>query len=148
MPRVKVGDADAGRGLEGFVVINGLKERYGFLRVFHTVQGRGGIFDAPALVFARLPLGFHFLNVGAVLQHEVEQFTGGLGAEDGAGKALFDNLGQQAGVVDVGVRYKNKINGGSLVELGFAVAGLNGLVALVHAAIYAKTLARRLDHIA
>ena len=51
-------------------------------------------------------------------------------------------------MVDVGVRNKNEINGGSPVELGFAVAGLNGLVALMHAAIYAKTLARRFNHIA
>ena len=42
---------------------------------------------------------------------------------------------------------KNKINGGRLIKLSFAVAGFNGLVALVHAAINAKALASRLNHI-
>ena len=67
--------------------------------------------------------------------------------ENGAGKALLDQLGQQAGVVNVGVGDKNKVNGGRLIKFSFAVAGFDGLVALVHAAVDAKALASRLNHI-
>ena len=147
MTGIIVGYANSRRRLKHLVVIDGLKKGDRFLGVLNIVQGRGGIFKPAPLVFARFPQGFHFLDVGAVLQHEVQQFAGGLGAENGTGKALLDHLGQQAGVVNVGVGNKNKVNGGRLIEFRFAVAGFNGLVALMHAAINAKALASRLNHI-
>ena len=98
------------------------------------------------LLFLYRKAHFHLMHGGVLaievqLVPELEGATvlldgiAGLGAENGSGKALLDHLGQQAGVVNVGVGDKNKVNGGRLIEFRFTVAGFYGLVALIYFAI-------------
>ena len=51
-------------------------------------------------------------------------------------------------MVDVGMGEQDEVHVGSPVGLRVAVAGLDGLVALVHAAVDAEALAAGLNHVA
>ena len=148
VPGVVIGHADARRGLKGLVIVHGLKKRGRLLGVLHRIERGRGIFQAPAVVLLGFPLGFHFLDVGAVLQHDFQQVAGGLGAVNGLVETVFGQQGQQARMVDMGVGDQDEINVFRLVGLDVAVALLNGLIALVHAAVHAEALAAGLDHIA
>ena len=86
--------------------------------------------------------------MGAVLKHDFQQIAGGLGAVDRFVKAVPDQQGQQARVVDVGMGNQDEVNIAGLIGFDVAVALLNGLVALVHAAVHAEALAAGLDHVA
>ena len=86
--------------------------------------------------------------MGAVLKHDFQQVAGGLGTVDRLVKAVPDQQGQQARVVDVGMGDQDEINIAGQIGLDVAVALLNGLVALVHAAVHAEALAAGLDHVA
>ena len=147
VPGVVVSDADARCGLKGLVVVHGLKEAGGFLCVLGGVEGGGRVGQAAPQILSGFALRFHFLNMSAVFQHELQQFARGAGAVDGLGVALAHHLGQQAGVVDVGMRDKDEIDVLGPVGLGVPVAGFNRLIALVHAAVHAKALAVGFDHI-
>ena len=147
VPGVVIGYADARRGLKAFVIVHGVKEGGRLAGVLHAIKSGRGIFQTPALVLLGFPQGFHFLDVGAVLQHDFQQIAGGLGAVDGFAETVFGQQGQQAGMIHMGVGDQNKINVFGLVGLNIAVAPVNGLVALVHAAVHAETPAACLNHI-
>ena len=67
--------------------------------VVHLVKGLNLSSAGPAGL-AVLPLGFHFLNVGAVFQHDITQITGGGGSHHMAGKALCVNVWEQSGMIN------------------------------------------------
>ena len=115
--------------------------------VLGGVQGCGRVLEAAAAVLFGFPLGFHLLDVGAVLQHDVQQFAGGLGTVDGLAETFAHHEGQQTGMVDVRVGHEDEVDIARGVGTGIAVALLDGLVALVHAAVDTETLAAGLYHI-
>ena len=145
--RIIVGDLDARGGLEVLMVGHGVQELGGLEGVLGGVQGCGRVLEAAAAVLFGFPLGFHLLDVGAVLQHDVQQFAGGLGAVDGVAEPFAHHEGQQAGMVDVRVGHKDEVDIARGVGTGIAVALLDGLVALVHAAVDTETLAAGLYHV-
>lgn len=148
MPGVVVGHTDARRGFETLVVVHGLKQGGRLLGVFHGIQRRRRILKAAAVVLSGFPAGFHLLDVGAVLEHDFQQLAGGHGAVDRACEAVTDQQRQKAGVIDMGVGDQDEVNVAGLVDFALAVAGFNGFVALMHAAVHAETPAPGLDHVA
>ena len=147
VPRIVIGDLDARGGLEVLMVAHGVQEPGGLEGVLGGVQGLGRVLEAAAAVFFGFPLGFHLLDVGAVLQHDLQQLAGGLGAVDGLAEAFAHHEGQQARMVDVRVGHKDEVDIAGGVGTGIAVALLDGLVALMHAAVDAETLAAGLYHV-
>lgn len=147
VPRIIIGDLDARGGLEILMVGHGMQELGGLEGVLGGVQGLGRVLEAAAAVLFGFPLGFHLLDVGAVLQHDVQQLTGGLGAIDGFAEPFAHHEGQQTGMVDVRVGHEDEVDIARGVGTGIAVALLDGLVALMHAAVDTETLAAGLYHI-
>ena len=95
--------------LDGLAVFGG-DQVVGHLKgVFHGVQRlhRGPACAHPLLV---LVLGLHLLDVGRVLEHDVQQLAGEAGGEDLPLEALLDEQGHPAGVVDVGMGDDDVIN--------------------------------------
>ncbi|MNC25624.1 hypothetical protein D3C75_737210 [compost metagenome] len=87
---------------------------------------QGFVLACAPLVF---PLGVAFLDVRRVHQHQLQQFTGGIGRVDRSAIALSRQPRQQAAVVDVGVGDHHGIQlqrvegeGGAVVRLVFAPA--------------------------
>ncbi len=78
---------------------------------------------------------FLLLQMPAVGQHDAAQFARGLGAEDLAAKALFDQQGQVAGVVQVRMGQDEGIHRGRHNRQRVPVAQPQLLVALEQAAI-------------
>jgi hypothetical protein len=75
------------------------------------------------------------LDVGAVAQQQAAQVVGGVRGVDAPPEALFPQLRQQPGVVDVGVREQDGVDGGGVeAEVAVAFARL-GAAALKQTAI-------------
>ena len=78
-------------------------------QVFRDLRGVGHgvqrLHRGPAgpLALLVLPLGIHLLDVGRVLEHDGHQLAGQAGGKDLPLKALLDEQGDAAGVVDVRV---------------------------------------------
>ena len=53
--------------------------------------------------FPAFPLRFHFLDVGAVTEHDPTELKGSLGANDLALKPFLDRTGDQPGMVNMGM---------------------------------------------
>ncbi len=70
------------------------------------------------------------LNFGAVAQHDGAQITGGVGANNVALEATFDQVGNVAAVVDVGM--------GQNQDVYFA--GIVGQFLVARIAFFARTL--------
>ena len=62
-------------------------------------------------VFLILILGVTLLNVGRILQHNIQQVRRQAGGHDTAGKALLDEHGHAAGMVDMGVGHQHIVDG-------------------------------------
>ena len=82
--------------------INGLEKIQTPFRIFDGVQGLHR-FLAGTDILPVLPFGFHFLDMGAVPQHDPAEFKGGPGADDLALKTLLDHFGDQSRMVHVGM---------------------------------------------
>jgi len=81
------------------------------------------------------PLHLEFLDVAGIGQHVGQQIPRCLGGEDRPGEAVFQQFGQEAGVVDVGVGQEDGIDGGR-IEGEIAVVELaDGFGALEHPAV-------------
>ena len=139
MPGVAVAHAHARFGLKKFVVAGRPQLAGDGLGVFHRVQRLHGAAVAVAGAFAVGPFRFHFLDVGAVFEHDGEQVHGRLGAVDRAGELFLDHARQKAAVIDMGVGEQNEVELGSLVKPGVDVSFFDFRVALVQAAIDGET---------
>ena len=115
MARVVEPDLDSLAQLEGLAVLIGANELKSRLGVGHGVQGLHRLPAGP-LALLVLPLGVALLDVGGVPQHDGHELPGETGGDDLAVKALLDQQGDAAGVVDVGMgdQYIVDIAGGEV----------------------------------
>ena len=102
MPGVPKLHGDAFGHLYRLMIPTGLQLSESLLRIGGGVHRHIRRLARP-LIFAVAPLGFEFLNMGGIHQHNAAQLRRGLGGVDGAGKALCHQLGNLARVVDMGV---------------------------------------------
>ena len=100
--------ADAFTQIHLFTVFAGGEELPHPLGVFHSVQRFHGGAACPEIL-AVLVLGVGLLNVGRVLEHNVQKLGGEPGGKDTALEPLLEEHGDAAGVVDVRVRHQHKI---------------------------------------
>src|SRR5690349_17252554 len=103
MAGIPVAGADAGAGLEPLAIFGGDAVLQHFLRVFHGVERLNRRLGAARTLLA-LALGLALLNAGSVGQEIFEQAIGGLGGDDGLAVTLVGELGQEPGMIDMGVR--------------------------------------------
>ena len=140
-----IGDPDARMGLETFTEGHGPGQRGGRPGVLQGIQRLIPSPVAAPLVVAGLPVVFHLLDVGAVFQHQGHQVPGGRRAVHRAPEPLCRHARQQARVIDMGVGEQDERQVRGAVVVGFEVAGFDGRVALMHAAIHGEADARGLD---
>ena len=88
---------------------------------------------ARPLGLSGLPLGFRFLNVGRIHQHDAAQVTGGFRGVDGPGEAVLAQLGQHTGVVNVGMGQEHRLDGGGIHRHRHI---LKNVRPLLHAAVH------------
>ena len=88
--------------VNGLVIFAGVNKLRHPLGIGHGIQGLLLRPAGPA-VLAVFILGIALLNVGGVLEHDAHELGGEPGGENAALKAVFDEHGHPAGVVDVGV---------------------------------------------
>ena len=146
VPRVIISHADTRSRFKDRMIFHFLKEGGRSDGVIGGIEGRRRILEAAPLILGGRPLRFHFLNVRAVLKHELQQFRRGARAVDGPRKAMLHQHGQKPGVIHVGMSHKHKIQRLGSVGLFIAVTLFNSLVTLMQAAIHAETLAAGLQH--
>ena len=92
VPRIAVGDFDAGMRFESFVKVYGAHESNGLAGVFRRVESLVTVaFRAAPLVMALLPFLLHFLNMGAVFQHQSGEIQRRMRAVD----VSLETLGSQ-----------------------------------------------------
>ena len=84
----------------------------------------------------------------AVLKHQPGKGRRRGRAINGAFESLMYNAGQKAGVIDMSVCQKDKINISRLVDISIEVAGLDLGVPLMHAAVHGETNPASLNEIA
>ena len=133
---------DARGKLHPSLIRNAREQLHGRFGVLHGVHGLHR-FRAGALALAVLPLGFKFLNVGGVPQHDAAQFHGGVGGINFAPEAVAHQQRQHTGMVDMGM--------GSQHPVDFPGSDRNGLIfvdilALLHAAVDQKAPPGGFDH--
>ena len=102
MAGIVKGEGDAGQNLSRPVVAQPHEVFQTFDGIFHVVDGLNW---RQMLAFAaRIQVAnILFLNLGAVAQHDGAQVAGGVGADNVAAEAAFDQVGDVTAVVDVGV---------------------------------------------
>ena len=115
------------RGLHALAHVHGLVILAGLQKFRHTHGVRHGVQRlhvgaAGALVLAVLILGVALLNVGRVRQHDIQQIGRQPGGDDLPLKAVLDQHGDTAGVVDMGVCHQH----------GVDAAGVEGQRGVVH----------------
>ena len=108
----------------------------------HGVEGRRRHLTG-ALRLAFTPLGVGLLNVGGVPQHQVAQATRRAGGEDRAPEAVVVQLGQQAGVVDVGMGQEHRLHRGGGHGQRFILEHVD---ALLHTAVHKEIAPAAGDH--
>ena len=115
MTGVVEGEGHSRPQLVGLVIIDPLK----------ILQRLGGIFlgvnrlnrGLPQLLALFVDVGHvHFLDMAAVQEHGIAEVGGGRGAQDPPPKALAHQVGDIAGVVDVGVGQHQDIDGRRVVR--------------------------------
>ena len=86
--------------------------REGRLRILDGVKGdfRVGTFPLFSFVAPLFELSVLFLQAGGIEKDDLSNIGGGFGAVDVAAETLFDQLGDEAGVVEVGVGDQNGID--------------------------------------
>ena len=109
-------------------------------RAFRIRQGIGGLHHrgAGALRLPVAPLSFGLLDVGGVPEHDIAEVAGGVGGVDGALEAVLVQLGDHAGVVDMGMGQKYRLN---LVGADGKGDILEHIGTLLHAAVHHVILA-------
>ena len=95
-----------------------------------------------------LPFLLHFLNMGAVFQHQGNKIQRGRGTIDRSFEPFASQAGKEPGVIYMCMGKKYKIHFCRAVQRCLAVALLNGGVALVHTAIHGETRTGGFNNIA
>ena len=116
-------------------------------RIVRRVQ-RLDQFVSGTLRLAVLPLRFLLVDVGGVLQHDVQQFRRGVRAVDLALKALLDQQRQPAAVVDVGMGKDHAFDLGGIERERLPVSGFFRRPALELSAVEQDLMLVRADHMA
>ncbi len=122
------------------VVENRLDQFQGFLCVLDRIQRLNHRFIASLCLLVG-PLGFLFMNVGTVPQHDSQQVRCGIGTIDRAPVSPLYQQGQPTAVVDVGMAQNDIINFFRIKGKGFSVQGLQRLVSLELAAVDEELMA-------
>ena len=137
----------SGTGLKGLSVLDCFQSFGNASGVLRRIQrldvSACAALPAASVLLFPLPLRFHFLNMGAVFEHEADQSRRGGRAVHGSAKTFPREPGQKARMIDMRVSKKNKTDIGGTVILDVEITRLYGGVALMHAAIHAKTDAAR-----
>ena len=116
--RVHKADFDAVGDLQLLPVLAGDNVAQGLFHVHNGVKGFYWRFARP-LALLVFPGRVALLDVGGVPQHDGQQLRRQPGAVDVAGKALLDQQGDAAGMVDVGMGDHHVVDvGGGEVQLG------------------------------
>ena len=114
MAGVLIGDGNARMGFEGFVVFHQTELIRDFTGVFNRVQRYDlfafAVLSGVPLLLLLPPFSFHFLNMRAVLKHQPGKGRCRWRAVNGAFEPLMHNAGQEAGMIDMSVCQKDKIN--------------------------------------
>lgn len=112
MPRLVESGGDAITQGHGLLVSHRRKVGEGRLRILDGVQGdfRVGTFPLFSFVAPLFELSVLFLQAGGIEKDDLSNIGGGFGAVDVAAETLFDQLGDEAGVVEVGVGDQNGID--------------------------------------
>ncbi|OPZ61047.1 MAG: hypothetical protein BWY87_00070 [Deltaproteobacteria bacterium ADurb.Bin510] len=124
----------AGTDVEAVVGLLGVQVVDAFLSVFGGVE-RHHLLVLLTAVLAVLPFGFDFLDVGRIEQHDLAQVGGWRRGDDRAAETILDQLGQSAGVVEVGVGQQHGFDFAGIEVPGQPVAGLHLSAALEEAAV-------------
>ena len=110
MADVRHADDNALRGLNGGVILAGAEQPESRRRVVGVVYRLHGPFPG-ALGLAGAPLGFRFLNVRRVHQHDAAKIAGGLRGVDLPPEPVLAQLGEHTGMVDMGVGQEHRFDG-------------------------------------
>ncbi len=122
-----------------FIVIIAPEQRDGCLGVLNGVHGFHRLCTG-ALAFAVLPLGFEFLDVRRVAQHDAAQFCRGPGGVDPAPEAVAHQKRQKARVVDMGMGGQHAVDLARCNRDGLV---LIDILALFHTTVDEVALSRR-----
>ena len=115
-------------GLLGVQIIDAL------LGVFGGIE-RDDLLVLLTAVLAVLPLGFHFLNMGRIEQHDLAQVNCGRRGDDLAAEAVTHKLWQTAGMVEVGVRQQHRVDFTRVEIPGQPVTGFHLTATLEESAV-------------
>ena len=116
-------------------------------RVVDAVERCDGRIAAAASL-AVLELGIRRLDVRGVRQHDAAELARRFRRVDGAREAFFDELRQQAAVVDMGVRQEDAFDVGGREWKVLIVELAHALRALEHAAVDEVVLLVRFEQVA
>ena len=140
-------DPNSRNRLENRFIRHGFDKGNGLLSIFLVVQRIDRILAVtlPALV---LPARFHLLNMGRILEHDLQKITGRRRGIDGPGKPVPDKAGQKPGMIDMGVGQENEFHRIGMIGLDLVeIALFDLLVPLMHAAIHRKPMPARLEDV-
>ena len=101
-------------------VLAGLDELPHTHGVLHGID-RLHLRPAGTLVLAVVVLRVLLLNMGGVLQHDIQQICRHPRGDDGPCKAVFDEHGDAAGVVDMGVGHQHRVDAARMERQGGVV---------------------------
>ena len=133
-------DFQARQGRKGLFIGADLEQGDRLVHILPGVQ-RHRAQVPPAKILLAFPLRLHLLNVGAVLEHDLQQVPRGRGRVDLSAETLLDHAGKQSGVIDVGVGDQEKIDLVGAVDIHVPVPFFDLRVALVHAAVHGEAVA-------
>jgi hypothetical protein len=112
-----------------FFIRNGLKALKALLGVLHGIERKNLLAPgSPAL--AILPLRLRLLNMRAVAEHDLTEIEGRLCADHLSTESLFNQFGDQAAVVNVGMGEKNEREIFRKVRSNVLISLLKGLASL------------------
>ena len=134
MSRGPVPDANTGRLIEPFSELDRLEQGQGRGDVLRPVD-RFHQWDSPPLVAPVEMVDIPLLDVRRVGEHHLAQIACRAGAEDEPLEPRLDQLGQQAGVIDVRMGQEHAVDSRRIERKGLMVEGPQGLGTLKHAAI-------------
>ena len=97
------------RQLDHISVIIGNKMLQNPQSIVHLIERlHFGISGPPC--FAVLPLSFHFLNMGTILQHNITEITGSICRHNRTRKAAGIDIRKHSGMIDMGMCKQYIIN--------------------------------------
>lgn len=134
---------DSRQRVDHFTELDGLKQSQRRRDVRRRIDGLYGA-DAPPLVAAVQMGDVAFLDLGRVRQHDLAKIARGPCSVDRPPIACPDQLGQQAGVIDMRMGQQDGVDRIRLERQGLVVQRLERLGALEHPAIHQEARAAAL----